>query len=113
MNSQHATNLVIRVNEQKTLLMRRRRLEAALLALLEGERRDEEFKIEWISISLAYFHGLPRRIGKELKGMSIFADAEGNFSVVLKGKTYWFPHWDYRLGPAPASDSIVPSNSIE
>ncbi|MGK5038460.1 hypothetical protein [Janthinobacterium sp. LB3P118] len=107
MNRQHAANLVIRVDEQKTLLMRRRRLEAALVALLEGERRDEEFKTEWISISLAYFHGLPRRIGKGLKGMSISADAEGNFSVVLKGKTYWFPHWDYRPGPAPASDSIV------
>lgn len=107
MNSQHAANLVIRVDEQKTLLMRRRQLEAALVALLESERRDEEFKTEWISISLAYFHGLPRRIGKGLKGMSISTDAEGNFSVVLKGKIYWFPHWDYRPGPAPRSDSIV------
>lgn len=96
MNSRHPVNLVIRVDKKKTLLLRRRRLEAELIRLLEGERRDEEFKNEWISISLAYFHGLPRRRGKGLKGMSISADAEGNFSVVFNGATYWFPHWDYR-----------------
>lgn len=108
MNSQHAANLVIRVDKQKTLLLRRKRLEAELVTLLEGERRDEAFKTEWISISLAYFHGLPRRFGKGLKGMPISVDAEGNFSVVLKGTTYWFPHWDYRSGAASASDSTVP-----
>ncbi len=98
MNSHHAANLVIRVDEKKTQLLRRRRLEAELVTLLEGDRRDEEFKAEWISISLAYFHGLPRRSVKGLKGMSVSSDAEGNFSVVLNGKTYWFPHWDYRAG---------------
>lgn len=113
LNSEHAANLVIRVDEKKTLLMRRRLLEAELVALLEGGLRDEEFKTEWISISLAYFHGLPRRIGKGRQGISISADAEGNFCVVLKGKTYWFPHWDYRPGLAPASASVGPGNSIE
>lgn len=93
--------------------MRHRRLEAALIALLlESDRRDEEFKTEWISISLAYFHGLPRRIGKGFKGIFISANAEGNFSVVLKGKTYWFPDWDHRSGCATESDSIVTENSI-
>lgn len=107
MNSRHAENLVIRVDEQKTQLLRRRRLEAELVTLLEGDRRDEEFKAEWISISLAYFHGLPRRGAKGLKGMSVSSDSEGNFSVVLNGKTYWFPHWDYRAGSASATDSKV------
>ena len=100
MNSRHAANLVIRVDGQKTVLLRRRRLEAELVALLAGERRDEKFKTEWISISLAYFHGLPRRVGKGLKGLSVPTDAEGNFSIVLNGKTYWFPHWDYRAASA-------------
>lgn len=113
MNSQHAANLVIRVDEKKTQSLRRRVLEAELVALLESERRDEEFKTEWISISLAYFHGLPRRVGKGLKGMSISVDAQGNFSVVLKGKSYWFPHWDYRPGLAPASDFAVTDNFIK
>lgn len=113
LNSQHAANLVIRVDEQKTLLLRRRRLEAELVTLLEGERRDEEFKSEWISISLAYFHGLPRRVGKGLKGMSVSTDAEGNFSVVWDGKTYWFPHWDYRSGTASAPNSTVAGKSVK
>jgi hypothetical protein len=41
LNRQCAANPVIRVDKQKTLSLRRRRLEAALVTLLEAERRDD------------------------------------------------------------------------
>lgn len=98
MNSHHAANLVIRVDDQKRRLMLRKQLEAEMVKLLDDQRRDDEFKAEWISISLAYFHGLPRRIGKKSKHFSISIDADGNFSVFMNGNTYFVPHWDFRSG---------------
>lgn len=105
MNSHHAANLVVRVDEQKTRSMRRKQLEAEMVKLLEDGPRDDTFEAEWISISLAYFHGLSRQAGKRLKSMMISTDAEGNFSVVLNGKSYWFPHWNYRSGSGSSSAS--------
>lgn len=98
MNSHHAANLAVRVDEQKTRSMRRKQLEAEMVKLLDDGRRDDAFETEWISISLAYFHGLPRRVGKNSKRISLSTDADGNFSVQLNGITYFVPHWDFRPG---------------
>lgn len=98
MNSEHAANLVIRVNQRKTLSMRRRLLEAELVALLEADQRDDAFETEWIALSLAFFHGLPRRAGANRRRIAVSTDTEGNFSVAWKGRTYCVPHWDYRTG---------------
>ncbi|GAC1405746.1 MAG: hypothetical protein NVSMB6_00850 [Burkholderiaceae bacterium] len=106
MNSHHAANLVIRVDEKKTRSMRRRQLEAEMVKLLEDGQRDDAFEAKWISISLAYFHGLPRRVGKSSKRISFSTDADGNFAVLWNGKTYFVPHWDFRSvanGPSALS----------
>ncbi|MBC3877404.1 hypothetical protein H8K38_06265 [Undibacterium sp. FT79W] len=100
-NSRYGLNLVVRVDNQKTRSMRHKQLEAKMVKLLEKGQRDDAFEAEWISISLAYFHGLPRRVGKKSKRFSFSTDVEGNFSVVLNGQTYWLPHWDYRSGSVP------------
>lgn len=98
MNSRHAANLVIRVDEQKTRSMRRKQLEAEMVKFLEDGQRDDAFEAEWISISLAYFHGLPRRVGRKSKHFSLSTDADGNFLVFLNGNTYFVPHWDFCSG---------------
>lgn len=103
MNSQHAANLVVRVDDQKTRSMRRKQLEAEMVKLLEDGQRDDAFEAEWISISLAYFHGLPRRVGKKSKIFSLSTDVDGNFSVFLNGNTYFVPHWDFRPGSGGTS----------
>lgn len=98
MNSHHAANLVVRVDEQKTRSMRRKQLEAEMVKLLEDGQRDNTFEAEWMALSLAYFHGLPRRVGKKSTHFSSSTDADGNFSVFLNGNTYFVPHWDFRPG---------------
>lgn len=98
LNSRHATNLIVRVDYQKMRSMRRTQLEAEMVKLLEHGQRDDAFEAEWISISLAYFHDLPRRVGKKSKKFSLSTDADGNFSVLLNGNTYFVPHWDFRSG---------------
>lgn len=102
-NSQYAANLVVRVDDQKTRSMRRKQLEAEMLKLLEDGQRDDAFEAEWISISLAYFHGLPRRDGKKSKHFSSSIDSDGNFSILLNGHTYFVPHWDFRTGTSGPS----------
>lgn len=97
MNNHHATNLVIRVDAKNTFLLRRKRLESEIVKLLAGEKRDDEFKAKWISISLTYFHGLPRRVGGGGKRISLSTDVDGNFSVLWNGKTYFVPHWDFQF----------------
>lgn len=106
MNSRHAANLVIRVDKQKTLSLRRMRLEAELVALLADKRRDAGFETDWISISLAYFHGLPCSVGRNLKHISLSTDSDGNFSIFWNGQTYLVPHWNFRSG---ATEENAPS----
>jgi hypothetical protein len=78
--------------------MHRKQLEAEMVKLLEEELRDDAFEAEWISISLAYFHGLPRRVSIKSTHFSSSTDADGNFSVFLNGNTYLVPHWNFRSG---------------
>ncbi|MBR7780628.1 hypothetical protein KDM89_00620 [Undibacterium sp. LFS511W] len=69
-----------------------------MIKLLDDRQRDDAFEAEWISISLAYFHGLPRRVSKKLKHFSLSTDADGNFLVLLNGNASFVPQWDFRSG---------------
>jgi hypothetical protein len=91
MNKHHAANLVIQLDAQKTLSLRRKRLEVELAELLED-------KTKWIAVSLAYFHGLPRSVGTNFKRITVKTDADGNFTVHWNGGAYLVPHWDFRSG---------------
>ncbi|MBR7780621.1 hypothetical protein [Undibacterium luofuense] len=96
LNRRYATNLVIQVNAQKTILLRRKQLETELIRLLESGKCDDTFEEKWISVSLSFFHDLPWRKVKNLKHFSLSTDADGNFLVSLSGKTYFVPHWNFR-----------------
>jgi hypothetical protein len=104
LNSQYATNLVVRVDDRKAVARRRKQLEVEMIKLLDERQRDDAFEAEWISISLAYFHGLPRRVGKKSKHFSLSTDADGNFSIFLNGNTYFVPHWDFRPGSSSPNE---------
>lgn len=103
MNRRYAANLVVRVDEEKMRSLRHKQLEAEMIKLLEYGQRDDAFEAKWISISLAYFHGLARRIGDKSKHYSLSTDADGNFSVLLNGSMYFVPHWDFRSGSGSPS----------
>jgi hypothetical protein len=91
MNKRYDTGLVIRLDKPRTQSQRRRKLEVELAALLAQEVRDEGFKNQWISVSLAFFHGLARR---NLKNATVVTEDSG-FLIGWNGKTYWVPHWNY------------------
>jgi len=105
MNKHYGANLSIRLDEKRTLSLRRKRLEAELVSLVREENRDDDFRIKWLSVGLTYFHGLPRSVGMKLGRGTITTDESGNFSILWNEKTYWVPHWDYRAGES--LDNIV------
>jgi hypothetical protein len=98
-NNNHGTGLVIRLDKQRTQSRRHRQLEGELAALLAQKERDDGFKNQWISVSLAYFHGLAPSVSRNLKKATVSTDNSG-FLIETNGKTYWVPHWNYHPEPA-------------
>ena len=70
--------------------VRQRKLEQEMLAMMRENGEGEEFLRRWVSVGLAYFHGLPRKVGRGVDLKMLKADGKG---VVLdfSGKLYWVP----------------------
>jgi len=65
-----------------------RKLELEILAMMREGGEGEEFLRRWVSVGLAYFHGLPRKMGRAIDVMR--TDGEG-VAVQIEGKSYWVP----------------------
>lgn len=98
LNKNYSKKLLIRVDKNKTLAIRRKKLEKEIAALVAENSSSDEFTIKWISVGLAYFHGLSRNVGPTIAKDCISTDEKGNFSIFWKEKSYWLPHWNYRTG---------------
>jgi len=68
--------------------VRQRKLEQEMLAMMCEGGEGEEFLRRWVSVGLAYFHGLPRKVGR---GVDVLRAERGSVIVVLKGRSYWVP----------------------
>ena len=90
LNVKHSLNLVLTVNEKQISEVRKKKLEAELIALMREGGDGEDSRRRWLSVALAYFHGLPRKVGKMLIDEDIGKDKNG-FIVVHHGKNYWVP----------------------
>lgn len=95
-NTHYSKKLLIRVDKNKTLAIRRKKLEKEIAALVAENSRSDEFRIKWLSVGLAYFHGLSRNVGPTIAKDGISTDENGNFCILWKEKSYWLPHWNYR-----------------
>ncbi len=93
LNKRNSTRLVARVEHQRVHKKRQLELERELIVFLQNELRDEHFKKKWFSIALAYFHGLSRKVGEDIKEDAISCQGEDGFSISWSGNTYWIPHW--------------------
>ncbi|MGK5069551.1 hypothetical protein [Janthinobacterium sp. RT4P48] len=89
-------DLCIRVDHgsKHAAARRTKKLEIDLVALLGEDNHDAIFLRRWLSISLAYFHGLPRKAGMSLKDEQVLALVDGSFNVTVDQTQYWVPHWD-------------------
>lgn len=70
---------------------RKKRLEIKLLALMQEGGEGEKFRQRWLSVSLAYFHGLPMKVGNNIQGDQIFAHEGDGLTIILNEQKYWIP----------------------
>lgn len=95
---------------------RRKRLEAELLALMREGGEGDEFKRRWLSVALAYFHGLPMKVGK-MVGDDGVSPSGGGMVVAWANRKYWLPILTAevgvsRLGGSPHALSDVRGNFV-
>ena len=67
-----------------------RKLEKEMLAMMRGGGEGDEFLRRWVSVGLAYFHGLSKAVGRRADINSIGADY-GGLMVRFQGCSYWLP----------------------
>lgn len=79
-----------KVDTVKAERHRRRKLELEMLQLMREGREDEELRRRWLSVALAYFHGLPKKVGRMVGSKDIVLDDSG-MSVIIDGSSYWIP----------------------
>lgn len=70
--------------------LRRKTQEAELLALMRDGNDGEHCRRQWISIALAYFHGLDRSIGKKALKTG-FVQAHDGLVITWSNLHYWLP----------------------
>lgn len=84
-------SLALKVNEKKINEARKKKLEAELIALVREGGVGEDFRRRWLPVALAYFHGLPRKVGISIQGERIVVHDDGSLSIDWNGKKYWLP----------------------
>lgn len=74
---------------------RRKKLEVEMMALLKEPGESDEFKQRWLSISLAYFHGLSRKVVRTIPEAHMKHADEG-LVVEWNNHSYWVPSFPAR-----------------
>lgn len=78
---------------------RRKRLEAEMLALLREGGDSESLRRGWLSVALAYFHGLPTSVGLSVKDEQVTVHDDGGMTIVWCDRDYWIPEMLKGLRP--------------
>lgn len=86
--------LLLRVDLKRVAANRRKKLEDELLAVMREAGEGEEFLRRWLSLALAYFHGLNLSI-RQMTSVICIDEDDGGISVIYEGKRYWIPLSSY------------------
>lgn len=90
LGKRYQLRLVVRVDLKRVAAIRKKKLEAELLVMMQEGGEGEELQRRWLSLALAYFHGLPLSIGKKTPTLRTPQEGEG-VSVIYDGARYWVP----------------------
>ena len=77
-----------KLDTRKAQLNRKKKLEVEMLALMKSGG-DSLLNREWLSVALAYFHGLPRKAGKTVTEENIVVAGDGGIRITWNGVKYW------------------------
>lgn len=91
LREEHGAKITLpKANPDKAQRRRRKKLEAKMLALMQEGGESDEFKLRWISVTLAYFHGLPQKVGGLLREQDL-NQVDGGMFVTWGNKQFWLP----------------------
>ena len=91
LNGQYTLALNSTVDSRRVETVRRKKLEAEMLSLMRDPPQGAEGEKRWLSISLAYFHGMPHSVAKELDDDNVSGNLDGSFTIHWGGLEYWVP----------------------
>ncbi|MFC5302006.1 hypothetical protein [Azospira restricta] len=91
LNQCYNAGLVVRVNEKRVAVARRRGLEAELIALASGGMDERGLREKWLPVALAYFYRLPRSVCKAIAPSQIAIVAGECMAFTWNGEKYWIP----------------------
>lgn len=78
-----------KLSPEKAKRNRMNKLKTEMLELMRKGGEDEEFRRQWLSVSLAYFHGLPKKTGRFVNTENILDTGDGGLTVIWHGLKYW------------------------
>lgn len=87
----HGVEIALPAPDFRAAKLRRKKLEAEMLALMREGGEGNEFRRRWLSVALAYFHGWSRKAGKLVRDEQVTVHEGGSLTIVLDGKKYWIP----------------------
>ncbi len=76
-------------DQKKANTNQKKRLEVEILLMMQKPESGKRFEKRWISIALAYFHNLPRMVGKNAKPENILRKDSSGITLVFSGNEYW------------------------
>lgn len=94
-NSRFGAGISLELSTTQAASTSRKRLEKRLIALTTAAKEDLQFRRQWFSVALSYFHGLPLSVGRQVKDANVTVLPDRNFSIIVHGKDYWIPRWDF------------------
>ena len=93
MNDHYGLGLTLPDAKKQAGTARRKRLEAEMLTLMQEAASNpagDEINKRWISLGLAYFHGLPKKVGASVADSQI-SITDGGVWVEWQSMRYWLP----------------------
>ena len=87
----HSLDVVVpKAKDRAAQKVRQRKLEQEMLAMMRDGGEGEEFLRRWVSVGLAHFHGVSRKVGRVVEVEKL--KVEGGGAVLdFSGKSYWIP----------------------
>ena len=89
LRDKHGVEITLpKLDANKVWLNRKKKIEAEILALMKAGKANANSR-EWLCVALAYFHGLPRKVGKTIASENLIDTADGGVTVCWNGLRYW------------------------
>jgi len=70
---------------------RKKQLEAEMLEIMKEPGSEDGTDRQWLSVSLAYFHELPKSVGKKVENSDIVKHDDGSWTVTWRKQQFWIP----------------------